>query len=59
MGMSMGVNPYLPVYVGDPVRLFLCRGYVYEVVIPDVCLLIAISIDGHQSVSFSVVWSCG
>jgi hypothetical protein len=34
MGMGMGVNPYPPVYMGDPVGLFLCRGYEYGVVIP-------------------------
>jgi hypothetical protein len=28
----MGVNPYPPVYMGDPVGLFLCRGYGYGVV---------------------------
>jgi hypothetical protein len=43
MGMSMGVNPYPPVYMGDPVELFLCRGYGYGVVIPDGYLPIAIS----------------
>jgi hypothetical protein len=32
MGMGMGVNPYPPVYMGDPVGLFLCRGYGYGVV---------------------------
>jgi hypothetical protein len=34
MGMGMGVNPYPLVYMGDPVGLFLCRGYGYGVVIP-------------------------
>jgi hypothetical protein len=43
MGMGMGVNLYPPVYMGDPVRLFLCRGYVYGVVIPGGYLPIAIS----------------
>jgi hypothetical protein len=43
MGMGMGVNPYPPVYMGDPVGLFLCRGYVYGVVIPGGYLPIAIS----------------
>ena len=43
MGMGMGVNSYPPVYMGDPVDLFLCRGYVYEVVIPGGYLPIAIS----------------
>jgi hypothetical protein len=44
MGMGMGVNPYPPVYMGDPVGLFLCRGYGYGVVIPGGYLSIAISI---------------
>jgi hypothetical protein len=43
MGMGMGVNPYPPGYMGDPVGLFLCRGYGYEVVIPGGYLPIAIS----------------
>jgi hypothetical protein len=43
MGMSMRVNPYPPVYMGDPVGLFLCRGYGYGVVIPGGYLSIAIS----------------
>jgi hypothetical protein len=43
MGMGMGVNPYPPVYMGYPMGLFLCRGYGYEVVIPDEYLPIAIS----------------
>jgi hypothetical protein len=43
MGMGMGVNPYPLVYMGDPVGLFLCRGYGYEVVIPGGYLPIAIS----------------
>ena len=43
MGMGMGVNPYPPVYMGDPVGLFLCRGYGYGVVIPGGYLPIAIS----------------
>jgi hypothetical protein len=41
--MGMGVNPYPPVYMGDPVGLFLCRGYGYGVVIPGGYLPIAIS----------------
>ena len=41
--MGMGVNPYPPVYMGDPMRLFLCRGYGYGVVIPGGYLPIAIS----------------
>jgi hypothetical protein len=32
--MGMGANPYSPVYIGDPMRLFLCRGYEYGVIIP-------------------------
>src|SRR5688572_380829 len=43
MRMGMGVNPYPPVYMGDPVGLFLCRGYGYGVVIPGGYLPIAIS----------------
>ena len=43
MGMGMGVNSYPPVYMGDPVGLFLCRGYGYGVVIPGGYLPIAIS----------------
>jgi hypothetical protein len=46
MGMGMGVNPYPLVYMGNPVGLFLCRGYGYGVVIPGGYLPIAISIDG-------------
>jgi hypothetical protein len=41
--MGMGVNPYPPVYMGDPVGLFLCRGYGYGVVIPGGYLPVAIS----------------
>jgi hypothetical protein len=54
MGMGTGVNPYPPVYMGDPVGLFLCRGYGYGVVIPDGYLPIAIS----SSVSAAFVY-CG
>jgi hypothetical protein len=43
MGMGMGVNPYPSIYMGDPMGLFLCRGYGYEVVIPGGYLPIAIS----------------
>jgi hypothetical protein len=43
MGMSMGVNPYPPAYMGNPVGLFLCREYGYGVVIPGGYLPIAIS----------------
>jgi hypothetical protein len=46
MGMGMGVNPYPPVYMGDPTGLFLCCGYGYGVVIPGGYLPIAISICG-------------
>jgi hypothetical protein len=51
MGMDMGVNPYPPVYMGDPVGLFLCRGYEYGVVIPGGYLPIAIS--NHVSTSYN------
>jgi hypothetical protein len=44
MGMSMGVNSYPLMYMGDPMRLFLCRGYGYGVVTPGGYLPIAISI---------------
>jgi hypothetical protein len=43
VGMGMGVNSYPPVYMGDPVGLFFCRGYEYGVVIPGGYLPIAIS----------------
>jgi hypothetical protein len=43
MGIGMGVNPYPPMYMGDPVELFLCRGYEYRVVLPGGYLPIAIS----------------
>jgi hypothetical protein len=43
MGMGMGVNSYPPMYMGDPMGLFLCRGYEYRVVIPGGYLPIAIS----------------
>jgi hypothetical protein len=41
----MGVNPYPPLYMDDPVGLFLCRGYEYGIVIliPGGYLPIAIS----------------
>jgi hypothetical protein len=52
MGMGMGVNPYPLVYMGNPVGLFLCRGYGYGVVIPGGYLPIAISTrDGVGSSS--------
>ena len=47
MGMGMRVNSYPPVYMGDPMRLFLCRGYGYRIVIPGGYLPIAIS-NGDQ-----------
>jgi hypothetical protein len=43
MGMGMGVNPYPPVYMGNPVGLFLCCVYGYGVLIPGGYLPIAIS----------------
>jgi hypothetical protein len=43
MSMGMGVNPYPPAYMGDPMGLFLCRGYEYGVVITGGYLPIAIS----------------
>jgi hypothetical protein len=43
MGMGMGVNPYPPVYKGDPIELFFCRRYGYGVVIPGKYLTVAIS----------------
>jgi hypothetical protein len=42
-GYEYGGNPYPPVYMVDPLELFLCRGYEYGVVIPDRYLPIAIS----------------
>jgi hypothetical protein len=51
MSMGMGVNPYPPVYMGDPVGLFLRRGYEYEVVIPGGYLPIAISSRGRRYLS--------
>jgi hypothetical protein len=51
----MGINLFPLVYMGDPMRLFLCRGYGYGVVIPGEYLPIAIS-----SVDAScVVWLVG
>jgi hypothetical protein len=44
MGMGMRVNPYPPVYIGDPIGLFLCHGYGYRLVILGGYLLIVISI---------------
>jgi hypothetical protein len=51
MGMGMGVNPYPPVYMGDPVELFLCRGYGYGVVISGGYLPIAISISSSPAIN--------
>jgi hypothetical protein len=45
MGMGMGVNSYPPVYMGDPMGLFLCCGCGYGVVILDGYLPIAISMQ--------------
>jgi hypothetical protein len=47
--MGMGVNPYPPVYMGDPMGLFLCRGYGYGVLIPGGYLPIAISRHSSRS----------
>jgi hypothetical protein len=63
MGMGMEVNSYLPVYMGDPVGLFLCRGYGYGVVIPGGYLPIAISSRKPPSVFLGGVpdlrwWRC-
>jgi hypothetical protein len=41
--MGMRVNLYLPMYMSDPIGLFLCRGYEYGIVIPGGYLPIAIS----------------
>jgi hypothetical protein len=43
MSMNMEVNPYPPVNIGDPTRLFFCRGYGYRIVITCGYLLVAIS----------------
>jgi hypothetical protein len=43
----MGVNSYPPMYMGDSMGLFLCRGYGYGVVIPGGYLPIAISSRPH------------
>jgi hypothetical protein len=45
--MGMGVNPYPPVYMGNPVGLFLCCRYEYGVLIPGGYLPIAISTFGE------------
>jgi hypothetical protein len=57
MGMSMGVNPYPQVYMGDPVGLFLCRGYGYRVVIPGGYLPIAISRRNRSSIILYYLYS--
>jgi hypothetical protein len=57
MGMCMGVNSYLPVYIGDPMMLFLCRGYEYEVIIPDRYLSIAISTFTWYKITFAAPWA--
>jgi hypothetical protein len=49
------VNPYPPMYIGDPMRLFFCRGYGYEIVISDGYLPIPISTrGGGAQVRFTV-----
>jgi hypothetical protein len=50
VGMGMRVNTYPPVYMGDPVGLFFCRGYWYGVVIPGGYLPIAISNYDYLSI---------
>ena len=47
-GYGYGVNPYTPVYMSDPIELFLCRGYGYGVIIFGGYLPIAISSDGAE-----------
>jgi hypothetical protein len=49
MGMSMRVNPYSPVYMGDPMELFLCRGYEYVVVIS----------GGYLPIDILIACTCG
>jgi hypothetical protein len=51
VGIGMGVNSYPPVYMGDPVGLFFCRGYGYGVVIPGRYLSIAISKHEQEAAS--------
>jgi hypothetical protein len=53
--MGMGVNPYPPVYMGDPIGLFLCRGYGYGVVIPGGYLPIAISSQDWGLASYNIL----
>jgi hypothetical protein len=43
MIMGMGVNLYPLVDMGDPRRIFFCRGYEYRIVIPSGYLPIVIS----------------
>jgi hypothetical protein len=50
-GYGCEVNPYPPVYMCDPIMLFFCRGYEYEIVIPGCYLLIAIC-NGTQALCF-------
>jgi hypothetical protein len=45
VGMGMGVNPYPLVYMGDPMGLFFCCRYGYEVVIPDMGIYPLPSLD--------------
>jgi hypothetical protein len=57
MGMGMRVNPYPTVYMGDPVELFLYRGYGYGVVITGGYLSIAISMwKAVSSAGFLQTW---
>jgi hypothetical protein len=51
VGICMEVNLYLIVYMGDPMKLFFCRRYKYEVVIPYEYLCIAISRRGVRGSS--------
>jgi hypothetical protein len=55
--MGMGVNPYPPVYMGDPMGLFLCRGYGYGVVIPGGYLPIAISSNNMVKTLLASIFS--
>jgi hypothetical protein len=51
-GYGYGINPYPPVYMGDPAELFLCRGYGYGPVIPGEYLAIAISTNNYPLIGF-------
>jgi hypothetical protein len=57
-GYGYGVNPYPPVYMGDPVGLFLCCGYEYRVVIPGGYLPIAISRadEADEDIDLRTAW---